>query len=326
MEGFVHRFILIGDDLRNTALYSSLSCFNKDDFFILTNIHQLKTVKGLNKKSEIYLHGAHYSWMAYLVTHGYRNINWICWGAGARTNFRNYKSILFHPFKKYIYKKFKKIAVLMPQDRIALENDYGLSDIHNVMYTSAADAYPYSEKKVLEERWNGNTIYIGNNSGCIKSYLPLAKLLSKFDDIKIVCMLNYSFKESKTSKALLSFGKNTFGNKFSFDTQLYSLDKYFDYLDRCDIYLCGKKTQTGLGAIYTSLRLGKKIYLAGQNYEWIKSLGCEIFHIDELKTVSTEDFLAPLSLDQKIKNYRIVTDIVDKEKVLRQWEVFFNDR
>lgn len=327
MKGFLHKFVLIGKNPDNSILYSNLSCFNKDDYFLITNIKQIKGGKGLTKESEIYLHGAPYSWMIYLIFHGYRNINWICWGAGARTNYKNYKSVLFHPLKKWIYKKFNKVAVLMPQDKYSLENDYDLKNIRRVTYTSAADAFPYTDQKILENknRCNRNIVYIGNNSSSIKSYLGLAKLLSRFDNIEVVCMLNYSFKESNVSRALLKYGQSNFGGRFSFDTQLYSLNDYFDYIDRCDIYLCGVKKQTGLGAIFTSLRLGKKVYLAGQNYEWIASLGCCIFHIDELKTISRDDFLTPISVEQKIRNYKVVSNLFDKEEVLKQWESFFNE-
>lgn len=324
ITGFTHKFVLIGSNSKNVDVYQNLANSRTIDYVLLRNIQELKPLNEKIRHQEVYLHGTPYSWMIYLIINRYKKINWICWGSGASINYKNYKSILSFPFKKMIYKSFKKVAVLMPQDKGTLVKYFNLNSIFFVHYSTSHRTFPYDVNKIYENKYNKNTVYIGNNSSSIKSYLGVAKLLSVFNNINVVCMLNYSFKESDVSKSLMKYGKNNFGDRFRFDTELYSLDDYFEYMDRCDIYVCAVKTQTGLGAIYNSLRLGKKLYLTGKNYEWITSLGCKIFHVDDLSSISESNFLTPIPLDDKINNYKILTAYFSKESVRKQWEVFFN--
>lgn len=323
---FKHKFVLVGSNPKNKDVYLKMKGANPIDYILLQNIRELKPWNKEMRNNEVYLHGVPYSWMLYLILNRYKNINWICWGAGASTNFENYKSVLFHPFKKMIYKRFKKVGVLMPQDKTTLENHYGLKNIYSVAYSSGNKSYPYNLNKIYENNYNNNTVYIGNNSSSISSYLGAAKLLSNFKDINIVCMLNYNFKESAVSRTLMAYGKTAFGDRFRFDTDFYSRGDYYDYMDSCDIYICGIEKQTGLGAIHTTLKLGKKLYLTGKNFEWINSLGCKIFHIDELQNISEKEFIKSLSTDDKVMNYEIITHHFNAENNEKRWVEFFNGK
>jgi hypothetical protein len=325
LMGLKHKFILIGNSPNNNEVYLNVENCKSIDYTLLNNISELKPLNKKLRHHDVYLHGVPYSWMIYLIINRYKSINWICWGAGAILNYKNYKSILFYPIKNIIYKRFKRIGVLMPQDQNNLEKYFNLKNIFLLSYAGSLNNFPYDLGKLYENKYNSNVVYIGNNSSSINSYMGVAKSLSTFDNIYLVCMLNYSFKESNVSKDLMDYGKSSFGDKFRFDTELYSLNDYYDYMDSCDIYICAIKKQTGLGAIYTSLRLGKKIYLTGQNYEWITSLGCEIFHVDELKSISENDFLTSISLENKIKNYKIIANLSDGQRIVNQWEFFFNE-
>ena len=137
-------------------------------------------------------------------------------------------------------------------------------------------------------------------------------------------MANYSFKESSTSRELQKRGKEIFRNNFILDTKLYPLNEYYSYMNNCDIYICAAQGQSGLGAIYTCLRLGKKVFLSGINYEWMKSLGCHVFHVDEIDKMEPKDFLDDISYKEKIDNYRIIRSYLNIEQILNKWNEFLS--
>ena len=95
-------------------------------------------------------------------------------------------------------------------------------------------------------------------------------------------------------------------------------------MNNCDIYICAAQKQSGLGAIYTCLRLGKKVFLTEINYEWIKSLGCHIFSVDEIDKMEPEDFLEDLSYEEKINNYRAIKSYLNIEQILKKWNEFLS--
>ena len=77
--------------------------------------------------------------------------------------------------------------------------------------------------------------------------------------------------------------------------------------------------QTGLGATHRCLRLGKKLFLCGANYDYAKQIGCYIGHVQDLDTVTYEEFITPLSLEQKVHNLNSVNDILDSNVVTSKW-------
>jgi hypothetical protein len=253
-------------------------------------------------------------------TNGFKDVKWVCWGAGARINKSNWKSILFTPIKRILYKRLNNVGVLMPQDGISLMADYKLNNISLLSYFGTIGLFPFTEDDI---KTKNNTrfpkkVYLGNNSACISTYLPISKKLSKFkNDIYVVCMLNYSFVESEISETLKIEGERIFGNMFFMDTRLYTINEYYNYMKDCDIY-----KQTGLGAIFTCLRLGKKLFLSGINYQWMKDLGCEVFHTKEIDKMDRDTFLKELSFQDKIKNYNIVNSYLDLDKILNGWSDF----
>jgi hypothetical protein len=95
-------------------------------------------------------------------------------------------------------------------------------------------------------------------------------------------------------------------------------------MDKCDIYICDVKKQTGLGAIYTCLRLGKKLFLSGINYDWMKSLGCIVFDTGEIDQMEKEVFLQEISYEEKLNNYNIINSHLNLNRILNEWDVFLN--
>ncbi|WP_313138960.1 hypothetical protein [Myroides sp.] len=304
--------------------------FNYTHYVLVSSFSDFSKIsKDLKNVEHVILHGTPYGLMWRFI-YKYPRVSWVCWGAGAKINYNNWKSIIFTPFKYWLYKSFCKIGVLMPQDGQSLKKDYKVVNPTLVRYLGSASKFPFSIDKV-KELFDANVdkkhykVYLGNNSSCINSYLGLIEALPKFElSVKVNCMLNYSFKESRVSENLAKRGQTIFGDNFIMDTNLYSLEEYYDYMSNCDVYVCGLKQQTGLGAIYTCLRLGKKLYLDGINYEWMISLGCKVFHVSELKGINEDVFLQSLTYNEKLENYHIINNHLDEDLIIENWKTFMN--
>ncbi|MAP80967.1 MAG: hypothetical protein CL526_07740 [Aequorivita sp.] len=318
---FLHIYLLVGNKDENKIVYD----FKTSGKIVLLNSLDEIDVKKLKSEKTI-LHGVPYTWMFFFIKNDLKSLYWICWGAGAKLSWRNFKSVLFHPFKILLYNKFKRIAALMYQDKVSLEKQFLLKNVNVISYFDPSlDSFPFSLKDISIKNieTSQNTIYIGNNSSSLYSYNDVLEKLKYFENVRhIECMANYNFQESSLSKSLRSNGKKLFDEKFKLNTTFYSLEEYYNYMKQCDIYICAVKKQTGLAAIYTTLRMGKKLFLAGHNYEWILSLNCKIYHLRELERMSEEELFTPLSLEEKIKNYNIISKLLNSKVICDKWIEF----
>lgn len=335
LKGFfklkINQLYLVFCSEKNERLYNELfKEYNIVNYVLVSSWIDFKKKTDNNKikKSKIILHGVPYSWMWKFIV-AYKDVNWICWGAGAKINYSNWKSVIFTPIKKIIYRRFNKIGVLMPQDEVSLKKDYGIKETTLLSYFGSIGSFPYSicDLELKEESENKlKKVYLGNNSSSLKTYLSLTEKLSKFKEALFInCMINYTFKESEASLKLREVGSAIYRNNFFMDETLYSLDDYYKYMNECDIYICNVKSQSGLGAIFTCLRLGKKVFLSGINYEFIKSLGAFIYHVDEIDMMSKEDFVKDITYEHKVKNFKVVDDYLNKDMIIKKWQVFLKD-
>lgn len=179
---------------------------------------------------------------------------------------------------------------------VYLKNKYFVKNIINQPYIGEREIElkRYIENRsVSKGKDRVKNIYIGNNSTCIKSYLRIAQnYLRRFSgEFNLHFMLHYDYRsDDKEIIELKDFCDLNY-TSFAFNTDLLNLQEYVAYIDKCDIYICDEERQTGLAAIYTALHLGKKLYLNGNNYEWMTSLGCQVHHTKELLNISLEEFL-----------------------------------
>ncbi|MFL9835658.1 hypothetical protein [Chryseobacterium terrae] len=326
---FNHFFFVIGKKNKpiNWNLYSDLfEQLNYSNYMFSNSLDDVKKIKGINSNSFIILHGDSYKRMLFFYFRQYKNYHWICWGSGTKIN-RSLKSIISSLLKSKVYKKFRSIIALTETDKIELQNNFRLSKIYTIPYLgSLHNMEQFKKVNLSQDKTQNNVIYIGNNYSCINTYSEIVHKLKKIASIVDVrCMLNYDLNKDETFKNLDKDGKAFFGNKFKMNTEFYDLKDYPDYMDVCDIYICNADRQTGLAAIYITLALGKKLFLRGNNYDFIKSIGCNIYHIDDIDRLSAEEFLAPLPIQVKEKNFDLIMDYLDESKTIKKWSVFFKE-
>lgn len=321
-----HFFIIMGPENVpvNWKLYSSLfQKLNFKKFLFATSLSELRQIADLDKKSLIILHGDSYIRMLYFYKKKYKNVHWVCWGSGTKIN-KSLKSYFSAILKKKIYKFFKSIITLNEVDHIELQRNFKLSKIHTIPYLGSLHNMQNFKKENLQSTKSNNLVYIGNNSSCLPSYPEMIRKLAQFSPaVGVQCMLNYDLVEDEFYTNLKNEAVLLFGDKFRMNTEFYELQDYPDYMNKCDIYICNVDRQSGLAAIYITLVLGKKLFLRGNNYNFIKSLGCIIYNVDEIEKMSSEDFLSPLALSSKEINFDIIMEYLDDNNIIRKWNNFF---
>lgn len=148
-------------------------------------------------------------------------------------------------------------------------------------------------------------------------------MLSRLKQFKgricVHCMNNYSLTKDRTYEQLMSLGTLLFGDDFKSDEVFYSYEEYIKYMNNCDIYICSRESQTGLGAIYTCLSLGKKVYIHGKNLNWLRDYyRAIVFDTDEIdKDIPFEVFSEPLTNEEKRHNY--YTIIENRKNSYSKW-------
>lgn len=327
---FDHVIILFGDQNTNQELYISMFdeldfedyhfCSNKSDFIKLLKRY---------KKEPILFHAGNYSWFLLTILYGVKNINWVCWGAGSSIG-ESLKSKLFTPIKTFIYNSFKSIVVLMDQDKDTIIRDFKVKPerIKTISYATKNKVLPdiFYDENILNPVVNNTKplVLLGNNPGSMSNYLEMLDKLAHFSGkILVQCMLHYGLVKNETYYSLLEKGEKIFGDDFRSNEEFYEnrID-YINYMNKCDIYISGSMKQTGLGAINMSLRLGKKIFITGKNFEWMQSKGMKIFNVDEISpNMDIDDFAQPLSLKEKKYNLGVIRE-TSKENP-KKWIEYF---
>jgi hypothetical protein len=353
-SGHKHFFVVVGinesnksyyDDLFLRYQYSHYTYINEKSLskktriisdisrrLLKTDFHDfeivlLKYISSLSRQA-IILHG-NYSTMFYLFLRlkTINNINWVCWGCfyflRKESNKRLYK--IRNAIFKNIYNCYSNIICLMQEDCDELKNLYKLKNTFFLPYNYELPII--IEKLILIEVNKDNTIRIllGNSGRCIDSYYEDLEKLKIYinNNISLDCMLNYGSTEIENSN-LIKTGTLIYSTKFKAHTVLWPKEQYYNFMHKFDIYVSSKKTQSGLGAIYLLLLLGKKVFLAGKNFEHIKKSGAIIFHSDQIKEFPFQDFYRPLTIDERKHNYSVIMKLLDCEALALKWDQLYD--
>jgi hypothetical protein len=315
-------FFYIVDVVEDKNLYKEYTLFfqkiNVTNYLFAKNIevvYQQKTPKN----APIILHGDNYFWKIKLLLKNYKKLKWVCWGSGNSLPKATKQRLLF-PVKKYLYQKLHTIIALSKADQDIFQKTYGCKNVLLNPYISNLNTNNFfTRESITNQSFTKPVVYIGNNTSCLPTYPRVLQNLKTFknDISKVVCMLNYLLEKNQEYHNLKALGTQIFNENFSIDEKFYSLEQYKDFMHQCNVYICAATEQSGLGAIYTTLRLGKKVYLAANNYQFIKSLGCHIFSVDDLNT--KEDFYKDLSFEQKLENFDSIQKHLDLQTLISNW-------
>ena len=329
-----HVFLFYGTSNTDFEEYSNtLQSIGFSDFYFCSSRKSFIRFLRKYRHSSLLFHAGSYSWFILAFLCGCHSVNWVCWGSGAQKN-KNKASIMAFPLKKFLYRRLYTIVTLMDDDRESLVRDFSVPSnrVFTISYMSLGDSiteYDILSYSLLHDRKNEvfgkPLILLGNNPSCIRYYMQMLHVLAKFKgQIIIHCRLNYSLNKNRSYDELCRLGTLLFSSDFYCDEVFYSdRSDYIRYMNGCDIYICGNEKQSGLGAIETCLKLGKKVFITGKNLNWIrKEFNATVFDAQKIDSLSYNVFTEPLSLEQQEFNYQ--ASINRRSKHTKAWREYLH--
>lgn len=328
-----HCFIIIGDQEYRYRYEDIFEQYQNQCFEYYESMKDFRKNNTLSRNSCILLHARQREVMIYLISHLYRNVNFVCWGGDffAKKSFKKY---VMYFFKCIAFQRIKSIVVMNVPEYNYFKNKLRIKNIFNIPYINRTDKFEQFQKIYNEEnlfRKNNNrdrtVVYLGNNGARIPTYMTMLDDLYHLKDyIEIHCMIHYYLSDNDLFEKLKAKANRLYGDKCIFHMDTYEYDDYMKFMNECDIYVCSHKDgQTGIAAIYNCFLLGKKVFIAGINHELIESRGFKVFHSDEIKHDTIEE-LIKYSNENKLYNYhhRIDCNLINKNTSIQKWEDYYN--
>ena len=340
----ISKIILLETGDVDRAKYENIfTKFEFDDFmFCSSDFDSMIMTFKQDKDSPILFHGGTYKRWNAAFKAGCKNVNWICWGGDASKSQgrRNAQSFIKRTIgrifdewsfrkKKKLYKKFNTIVALIDPDRQTIIKDFRIQ-------SDKVEVIPYryarkiaSEDK-MDELYNERNakiqkkplVLIGNSPMNAPFYMQMLDLLKKYaGKIEVHCMYQYPHVSDNTYMSLYRLGRKCFGDDFFIDEIFLNGDEYFRYLNLTDIYICSNPEQTGIGAINNYLRLGKKMYLTGKNYEYAMGIGCSVHNTKDIAHLEFDEFVKPDSRLIQDSNRLALENF--QSKAYDKWMLYF---
>ena len=315
-----NQYLILNDDISNAPFFvkflTKKGVFYANEYKIYSYI--------LTNPNKIYLlHGDFLSTLGkiFLVAKQIR-INFVCWGFGKELIGNLYLKIR----AKISYMAFSNIVCLMtPELDILKEIVSDNQTLRKLSYFDSLLSYAKNESKKERLKLDLPKLLLGNSGRHILEY---DAFLSKIDinavQGSISCMINYGASESEIEIFESKWVNFINSGKLILLKDIVSQEEYVKMMNKYDMYISPKESQTGLGAIYCSLLLGKKIYITGTNYEFISSLGCKISTLDSVfEDMQTKNIY--LLENEKTINKEIVERLLNKDFQSQKWEQFFDE-
>lgn len=325
-----HCYLLIGENIYKEKYLKMFDENHYSDFYYYSSWDDFKKNNILEKNNCILLHGGRHAWMFYFYIHGFKNVNWICWGSGVYISHK-LKSRLSFFYKYIVYRSLNSIVVLMSPEQRYLQNVFGCKDVRWIPYLgneNEAKAVIYPKENFLINKVDRNNIivYLGNSAHSVQSYIEILDILYHFkENIEIHCMIHYGTEGREISlKKLEEKGEKMYGNRFYMHYELYSIKEYYNFMNHSDVYICGSQTQTGLGAAFACFSLGKKLYLAGRNYEYLTSLGFVVSDYSCISKQTLDEFFKQSNQD-KLNNYSLYLKVFNNQSRIKKWKDYYNE-
>lgn len=311
--GVRHEFVLYGDrDDDKDAKYDQLEKELSISLNYIESENDLSLYLKDKNNYSILIHGDSFLCIKQSVKVNNR-VSWICWGYIPPKGNKLLLSNISFFLRKRVYKKLKNIVCLLSGDKKELLRLYQLTNIMVLPYSATENIEVLDKYDINRSNHKPLNVYIGNSGHNYQSYLEVLPSLAKYKGfIKVHIMFQYpDWPEKK--ELVKKMGHEIFGDDFVLDEKMMDIETYRNYMNQCDVYICGDKSQTGLGAIHFCLSVGTKVFLTGKNLEWEKELGANVFNVDDLKNMSFTDFSCNLLPEEKAHNRRVMIDLWDQK-------------
>ena len=243
----------------------------------------------------------------------------IHWG-GHNINWNGRLSKMFGPLS---LKALTHFFVLMAPEVPFFEQYLPTGKITTLPYCTSA----YKDNEIVcaycdDDGVANKSLMLGPSAWWIDAYAEILDKIPVDSWDSIVCILAYG-KRDQVSEVDSFVEKYTqrFGGKFFAWRDRVPRDEYMRRMSQTPYYICPAKTQAGLGAVNAGIKMGKTIFLRGDNYEWIISRNIKVFNLDEVDDFSYDGIsryrlTAAEAMANKHENTRFYTETINPDKWL----------
>lgn len=323
------------------------------DFEIVKNKSTLETIKKYTSNADwVVIHGLNEVWADYIIENTSKKILYVVWGAEVYGNPLLYNQPLLGDYTTQLAKKIERKPLIQKikdvinsfryrlpktnQNEQWLKNKKALNKVENISVIYKEEIEFYKENKIIREDTSfikfgyypieyftanidenaelGNDIMIGNSSSLTNNHLEVFEKLKTLEVEKnIVVPLSYGDK--KLAKILIDEGKKMFGKQFKPITDFMPLDDYTRLIQSCGIVIMNQYRQQAVGNIITAVYLGVKVFLDKRNtiYQYLKSNGCHIYSLDDLKSIND---LCVLSYSERQNNKLMLMGDISRNELI----------
>ena len=250
---------------------------------------------------------------------------WILWGADLYDDYKKSHSIriVFKPsltVKEHIRKK-----IIDRIDYVDSPCDY--EELKKRYKTKAGLVCANYSFKLIDgigtKRNTKANVMVGHSATTSCKHLSTFFALKKHKkNINVFCPLSYP--QNKLYIRIVNiFGRSIFGQNYHPITTYMDYATYVQFLCRIDIGIFNNSRQQGMGNITNLLFLGKKVYMSKKN-TINKIYNRKDFVYYDSETMTSADFLLPLSDTEKENNREKVLNIMSDNTFYTEWNKIFS--
>lgn len=236
--------------------------------------------------------------------------------------------------KKYILnlrsnRAFKKFANTIDSFCFWNPNDFQLMQKYfcakqaRLRYYGHGSGKPFEAIPEFDEK-DMSRVQVNHSASFSCNHLTVLKKLEKLDtnrQLRVFLPLNYGAADVKKQVKAFAIHSTL---KCDILTEFLPIKEYYATASQNGVAIFGSRRQEAGGNIITAFRNGVKVYLRNDNnlLQLFRSWGVHVFSFeDDLN--SMEDLLKPLTLQQKIDNYKALATHMSAEVVTESMEHFF---
>ncbi len=208
-------------------------------------------------------------------------------------------------FQQKAIDKITHIAPIIENEFNIIKRYYNAPHLKyiNFIYGEMQDGLNVNPKNVIKNK----NIMIGNSATFTSNHIEIIDILGKIniENRKIIVPLSYGDK--KYANYIANYGNKKLRNNFEPLLKFIEKKEYNKLMSSFGYLIMNHKRQQGMYIVYVGLQIGYKIFFNKNNptYSFLKSLGYEIFTIDEIIEKKEKAFF-PLSVKQIEKNRAIL--------------------
>lgn len=215
-----------------------------------------------------------------------------------------------HPMYKEVLlsiDKIKNIIVLMPNDAVELQTEYGVNA--NFFHINYVD--PIFTKQTTFEFNKGNFILLGNSAEFTNNHIDALDLISlqALGHRKLLIPLSYG--DAIQAESVDKYAKQKLGTQAVSLRDFISFDDYVKLISQCEIAIMPHIRQQAIGNIVKLLLQGTHIYFhpASSVYQFLNEKGFAVSTLQELTKIEG------LSEQQKVQNQQLAFQYFGAEAI-----------